>query len=190
MLPILLFAAGCEDAGHIAAKAVPALEKVDPSWGSPRVDCEEQRTPPKPVRGCVVEKVQCGDVIEGTTVGGPNNFGDDFFQGAYCTPQRNNYENSPEAVYQLRLEGNVKAVLRVDSNCADLDPFAFNWSDSRCPTDQHRSNIRECEFDDKPGGGTIVLTTVDNPQTYMIGVDGKQGAAANFRMTIECSLYR
>ena len=184
---MLLFAA-CDEVGHVAAKAVPALERVDPSWGAQRVDCDAIRTTQRPIRGCAFAEIKCGDTIESTTQNGSRNFGDDFYQKGHCTPQRNDYEASPEAVYKLRLDGNVKAVIRLDSNCADLDPFAISWSENRCPTTS--SNIRECEFDDKSGGGTIVLTTVDNPQTYLVGVDGKYGAEANFRMTIECSLYR
>jgi len=178
----------CDEMGHMAAKAVPALEKVDPSWGAPRVDCDAIRITQKPIRGCVSETIKCGDIIDSTTQGGGMFFGDDFFQHGQCTPQRNDYELSPEAIYQLRLQPNVKAVIRLDSNCADLDPFAVAWTGSKCPNAD--STIRECEFDDKAGGGTITITTVENPQVYLVGVDGKYGAAANFRLTVECSLYR
>ena len=42
----------------------------------------------------------------------------------------------------------------------------------------------------KPEGGTLRLTTVNNPQTYLIAVDGQQGDYGNFRLTINCKTYR
>ena len=39
-------------------------------------------------------------------------------------------------------------------------------------------------------GGYMTITTVEKPETYLIGVDGKQGAHGNFRLAIECSTYR
>ena len=122
---------------------------------------------------------------------GANIFGDDFFQRAACTPQRNDYERSPEAIYKLRLDGNVKAVIRLDSNCVELDQFAIAWENSKCPTDKHAEMIHECEFEDRPEGGKpLVITTVDKAQTYLVGVDGKHGAQGNFRLHIDCYLYR
>ena len=185
------FLLSCSDLGYIATQAVPALEQVNPSWGLPKVDCDEERPSPKPVRGCVTHEISCGDTVEGTTIGGDNNYGDDFFQRAYCTPRRNDYERSPEAIYKLRLGSNVKAVIRLDSNCIDLDQFAIAWEDQKCPTKKHAESIRECEFDDNPEGGKpIVVTTVDREQTYLVGVDGKHGAQGNFRLSVECYLYR
>ena len=181
----------CSDLGYVATQAVPALEQVNPSWGAPPVDCDDERPSPRPVKGCVTNEVACGDVIEGTTIGGVNTFGDTFYQQAMCTPQRNDYERSPEAIYKLRLDGNVKAVIRLDSNCEDLDHFAIAWEGARCPTEKHAQSVHECEMSDYPEGGKqLVVTTVDKPQTYLVGVDGKYGAAANFRLTIECYLYR
>ena len=187
-----LFLLGCDDVGHIAAKAIPALEHVDPSWGAPKVDCEAQRPPPKPRRGCVMETISCGDIIEGTTKGGKNHFGDTFYTQGTFTPQHNDYELSPEAIYQLKLDPNVKADIRMDSNCAELDLFAMAWDKTTCPNEKHAELFRgrESEFDDYPGGGSVVLTTVDRAQNYLVGVDGKYGEAGNFRLTINCYLYR
>ena len=181
----------CSDIGYVATKAVPALEQVNPSWGAPPVDCDTKHPSPKPVRGCVTNEILCGDSIEGTTVGGVNIFGDTFFQSARCTVQRNDYERSPEAIYKLYLDANVKAVIRLDSNCVDLDHFAIGWENTKCPTEKHASTIRECEMEVRPEGGRpLVLTTVDKAQTFLVGVDGKYGAQGNFRLSVDCTLYR
>jgi len=129
-------------------------------------------------------------IIEGTTVGGKSNFGDTFYQKTKCTPQRNRYDDSPEAIYQLNVAGDTKVSIRLDSNCADLDPFAIYWLRSDCPTAKHGHSISECEMNDRPGGGSFILTTVTKPQTYLVGVDGKYGAKGNFRLEIRCTNWR
>ena len=69
----------CSDLGYVATQVVPALEQVNPSWGAPPVDCDDERPSPRPVKGCVTSEVSCGDVIEGTTIGGVNTFFLPFF---------------------------------------------------------------------------------------------------------------
>jgi hypothetical protein len=188
MLLLLTFL-GCDNACHSATKLIPALEKVDPSWGADPVDCEASHAPPDGTIGCIHKKIQCNSVLEDTTRGGKSHFGDDFYQQGWCTPQRNDYEDSPEAIYQLRVPPNTKVDLRLDSNCADLDLVAMSWQETKCPT-QGSTVQRECEMDTKATGGTLVLTTTKNPQTYLIAIDGKQGDYGNFRLTTKCGLYR
>ena len=103
---------------------------------------------------------------------------------------REDYEDSPEAVYMLTVPGDIRADIRLDTNCAELDIFAIRWDRKDCPTRKHTRSIPQCEFNDKPGGGYLTITTVERPETYLIGADGKNGAHGNFRMAIECSTYR
>ena len=188
---ILFSQLACDNACHTATKAIPALEMVDPSWGAEPVDCETDHPDPDATDGCIYKELRCNTVLEGTTRGGKNHFGDDFYQKGFCTPQRNNYENSPEAIYQLRIKPNTQVDLRLDSNCADLDLVTMRWEESRCPTVQHAPNLHSgCEMNTKADGGTLRLTTVDNPETHLIVVDGKQGAYGNFRLTVNCKTYR
>ena len=190
MLVFVLLSA-CDNLGFRAAKMIPALEQIDPSWADDPVDCEATHAPPDATFGCVHKKISCNTVLEDTTIGGESHFGDDFYQGGYCTPQRNDYERSPEAIYQLRVKPNTQVDLRLDSNCADLDLVAMSWDENRCPTVKHAPAIqKECEMDTRSGGGTLRLTTVKNAQTYLIAVDGKQGASGNFRLTVNCGTYR
>lgn len=180
----------CDSACHTTTKMIPALEKVDPSWGAEPVDCDASHAPPDATFGCFHKEIQCGEVIEDTTRGGKNHFGDDFYQRGTFTPQRNDYEDSPEAIYRLRVPSNTSVYLRLDSNCAELDLAAMPWTESSCPTTSHVEGRPETEMNTKPGGGTIRLTTVDNPQTYLIAVDGQHGAAGNFRLDVRCGPYR
>ena len=67
----------------------------------------------------------------------------------------------------------------------------MSWDENRCPTVKHAPAIqKECEMDTRSGGGTLRLTTVKNAQTYLIAVDGKQGASGNFRLTVNFGTYR
>ena len=181
----------CENPGHKAARVVPALERVNPSWGAEPVDCDIVHPSPSQKLGCAYKSLSCNDSIEGTTEGGPKKFGDDFYQQGQCTPQRNDYEDSPEAIYRLRVKPNTQVDLRLDSNCAELDVAAMSWPEDRCPTIKHTNQIsRECEMNTSNDGGTLVLTTVKNTQTYLIVVDGKNGQKGNFRLDVQCRTYR
>lgn len=186
---LLLF--GCENGCHTATKVIPALEYVDPSWGAEPVDCDVDHPDPDARSGCISRELQCNTTFEATTRGGKSHFGDDFYQQGWCTPQRNNYENSPEAVYQLRVPPNTQVDMRLDSNCADLDLVAMQWESSSCPKLKHTNSIqKECEMNTREDGGSLRLTTTENPLTYLVAVDGKQGAYGNFRLTVNCKLYR
>lgn len=176
--------------GRKAARVVPALEKVDENLAMDDVPCGDSIKTPPP-SGCAIAHITCGDTVEGNNENGPNNWGDDFYQKVMCTPQRNDYELSNEAIWALDMPPNVEAVLRLESPCADLDLVSVGWPDtSTCPKLENYTRIRECEMDTHPGGGTVKMTTVDRAQTYLVGVDGKGGDHGNFRITVTCRTYR
>ncbi len=185
---------GCDSIGPAATRAIPVLEKYEPSWAVEPVNCDEKRSAPEPVMGCVVNSYTCdiGEeiIIEGTTIGGQKKFGDKFWSKTECTPAHENYENSPEAIYQLTIAADVEALFRLDSNCADLVPFAMSWNETRCPTIKHEARIIECEMAVKKRAKSFRVTTVNKAQKYMIGVDGQHGAEGNFRLSIKCGKYR
>ena len=194
---ILPFLLACDNAGKLVTMAVPAIEEVKPSWANP-VDCEDNRaavasTSKKAFRDsfdCDVDQKE-PIVIEGTTKGGVQLIGDNFYQEAACTPAKTHFfRKAPEAIYQLNVAPNTMAEIRLDSNCADLDPFAFTWQKSSAPKEAHAATIRECEMDNDVGDGKLVLTTVHNAAQYLVGVDGKNGEQGNFRLTISCRSYR
>jgi len=187
-LALSILACSTTNCGRKAAKVVPALEKVNPEYGTEPIDCDK----PYPTRsaiGCSQGTLTCGGSIEGNTSGGRSHFGDDFYQKKFCSPERHDYDEAPEAVYTLEVPGDIQADVYLTSDCEDLDIVAMSWADTdRCPTINHA--FAECEMDTHKGGGKVRLTTVNKPQTYLLAVDGKKGATANFRITVKCSTYR
>lgn len=180
---------GCEWLGPSVARVIPALEVADPGLAAKPLPCDEPIPTPRTRADCTIAELTCGDVVEGNTEGGNNEWGDDIYKNAFCTVERHHYDRAPEAVYRLLVPPNVQASVRLDSNCADLDVVALAWEETdRCPS--HRHAIHECEMDVGRGGGTIMVQTVDRPQRYMLGVDGKNGATGNYRLTVECRQYR
>jgi len=178
------------DCGRKAAKVVPAIEKIKPEYGTEPIQCEEPISTPA-AKGCVVGSLTCGDSVEGNTAGGVSNWGDDFYQKAFCTPQRHDYDLSPEVVYALEIPADVQAEVRLDSDCADLDVVAVGWANTKkCPSVANSNRIGECEMNTDSGGGYMTLTTVGKPQTFLLGVDGKDGETGNFRLSVKCMTYR
>ncbi|MEL6341812.1 MAG: hypothetical protein AAFV53_01680 [Myxococcota bacterium] len=180
---------GCDWLGSTAARVIPALEVVDPSFAAEPVDCSAPIPTPRPNNNGVISTLTCGDVVEGYTGVGTRQWGDSFYRSVYCTPEVHYYDNAREAVYALKVPPNFKATIQLDSNCADLDVVAVAWEETgHMPTDRHP--IIECEMDTSRGGGTIAVTTVSREQRYLIGVDGKNNAESNFRLSVTCAQYR
>lgn len=178
------------EATRQVSKVVPVVEKISSEITREPIACEPELKTPQP-RGCTSGTLTCGSVIEGNNTGMPRHWGDQFYVSAFCTPQRHYYEEAGEAVYRLELPPNIQADIRLDSDCADLDVVSLSWADtSTCPGEQHTGRIRQCEMDTHSEGGTIRITTVNDPEVHILGVDGKQGASGNFRLTVTCSTYR
>lgn len=182
---------GVNDATRQIAKVVPVVEKVAAEATREPVACDPAFQSDQP-RGCSIATLTCGSTIEGNNTGMKQRWSDQFYVSAFCTPYRHYYEEAGESVYRLEVPANILATVRLDSDCADLDVVAMSWPDTAgsCPGDEHVGRIRECEMDTHEGGGAIKVATVDKPQVFLLGVDGKQGAAGNFRLTVSCSTYR
>ncbi len=174
--------------GRAVYTLIPAVEKLDPEFGTEPVPCDADFPTPAP-RGCAMTEIHCGETLEGNTSYGKANFGDDFYRAAFCTVEANQYQLATEAIYTLTVPGNDMAEIHLASDCAELDVVAVAWAeDDRCPTASHR--IVECEMDVSSRGGSVQVATVDRAQTYLIAVDGKQGAVGNFRLSVDCWNYR
>ncbi len=178
------------EATRQVSKVVPVVEKVSTELTREPVACEPAFKTPQP-RGCTSQTITCGSVVEGNNTGMARHFSDQFYVSAFCTPQRHYYEEAGEAVYRLELPPNIQADIRLDSDCVDLDVASMSWADtSSCPGEAHTSRIRQCEMDTHSEGGSIRITTVNEPEVHVVAVDGKQGAQGNFRLTVTCSTYR
>jgi len=178
----------CDNIARTSAKVFPWVEKVNPDLAEDPVECSPDYNTPTPRNGCIMADLQCGSIVEGSTVTGGKNWGDEFYANHFCSVERHQYHEAPEAIYRLHVPPNLRATIKLISNCAELDLAAVGWPEDRCPTEQHM--IHECEMDVSRGGGSVVVQTVDNPQYFLVGVDGKNGETGNFRLEVSCHTYR
>jgi hypothetical protein len=183
-----LLACGGSSCGRNVAKVVPAVGAANPEYTVEPVDCDPPITLPA-AQGCSQKTITCGDTVAGNNATGRYHFEDDFYTGKFCSPERHDYENSPEAVFLLNIPGDVQADVTMVSDCEDLDLASVQWNDrTRCPTINHTTG--PCEMSTKRGGGTIRITSVDKPESHLIIVDGKKGVTGNFRLSVKCTTYR
>lgn len=184
-LPVLLLS-GCD--------RIPALRNIlhrrvgiERQGDRQDVDCDMKKGR-APRDGCRTKVISCGDTVHGNTQGGRANFEDEFYVAKYCLPGKHGYHGK-ERVYTLELPPNTGANIFMDTDCGDLDLFAFRWQyDGKCPTSSHA--IAECEADGDDGDGVVHIETVNNPGSYFVVVDGKAGVEAPFALTVECGRSR
>ncbi len=191
LVPLVLACGGgaFTNCGRAVHKVVPAVEELDPEYATEPIDCGEPY-PTGALRGSYIQEIRCGDSITGNTSKGEKHFDESFYQAQKCTPERHSYELAPEAPYRLIVPENTWADITLASDCVDLDIFSANWDDKRrFPTKSH-VNITQCEGDTSPRGGTITITTVNQPEAHLVWVDGKVGATGNFRIDVNCRKYR
>jgi hypothetical protein len=149
----------------------------------PAMPCDA-KVPNDPPQACLSGELQCGSVIEGTTEGGDDEWGDAFYARAFCYPAGDD-RGGPERVYLFHAPENQDVTIRLDSDCVDLDVAAIAWSyDGSCPTENH--NIPECTADGHAGGGKVRLNTF-KARDYLVAVDGKEHAIGTFRLTVTCA---
>ena len=174
--------------GKSASPLTPTEPTKSDSVNSGPVACEPDRDTPDP-NGCAIAVIECDTTVEGSNKGKPKNFDDDFYQSKYCTPQRNGYADSPEAVWQLKLPPNTQADVYLHGECTDLDLFSLRWQDPRsCPS--RSSTTGECEGSTKPVDDHVKITSVARAERHLIWVDGKDGETGNFRIEVRCKVYR
>jgi len=142
-----------------------------------------------PPADCAIAVIGCGAVVEASNAGQGKRFDDRFTTAKYCTPQRHQYGDSPEAIWALDIPENTKVDVVLRTDCADLDLFSIRWPEaSACPT--AGSQTGECEASTKRGDDTVRITTVDRKERHLIWVDGKDGAMGNFKLEVRCGDYR
>ncbi|NOY25050.1 MAG: hypothetical protein GXP62_04170 [Oligoflexia bacterium] len=185
-LPLL---AACDDLGRNAAKIFPFLEKVDEDLAEPTVVCDPPFSSPTPRNGIVAD-IGCGSVVEGNNSTGSRVWGDSFYQTVFCTPQRNQYDNSPEDIYRLKVPSDYEAEVTLVSDCVDLDLVGVSWQERSIPGAEHRGAISQCDMDTSRKGGKLRLNAVGRDWYYLVGIDGKGGATGNYRLKVKCYTFR
>lgn len=150
------------------------------------VDCGSTTAGP-PAQDCVSGVLACGATVSGTTLGGDSTWGDEFYASAFCFPPGGDHSGS-ERVYTLQAPAYTEVTVQMRSSCADLDLVAMTSSVQGCPSPKHL--VSECEGDTKLSGDGMVKIQSFAPHTYLVGVDGKNGAVGEFELTVSCKPLR
>lgn len=188
-VPLLLACGGVVDCGRTVNKVIPAVRELDPEFNTKPVDCDRDFPKPAP-RGCAISTISCGSTVEANNDNSFYHFDGEFYVAQKCAVERNGYDKGPDSPYFLEIPANTWVDIKLASDCADLDLFSATWDRmNQCPTTSH-TNINQCEADISRRGGMITITTVSNPETHLVWVDGKFGATGNYRLEVECRPYR
>lgn len=161
----------------------------DPPVGMTAENCQDlQHGGPVAGPECVTQKVKCGDVIYGHTLGGTQVFDTKFYEHHQCTPATTDHDGGDERIYLFEFpEGDNSAWVWLDTPCADLDLAAIRLPEGTegCPgMDRY---IRQCEMWPKPGTRREkVLMVSQGPSKWMIAVEGKGNEEGAFALTIQC----
>ena len=148
---------------------------LDPSF------CDEALDTGAPT-ACETATLACGDTIDATTLGGAAATDGDAYLAWYCTPFPEDYAG-PERVFALPVDRRMRVTATLESPCEDMDLFVANWHDDACPT--AANNVLECEAGEAAGDESVVWYGFEGDR-YLLFVESKSGAAANFRLTISC----
>ena len=157
--------------------------EVEPVVAIVQEDPRCSRSPGDAPEGCVSGVIRCGEVVDGHTGGGLARWSNDFYREKFCAPIHHDWDG-PERVYRFEMEPMLVANVELESPCEDLDLFAASWPHEGCPDLEH--SVTACESDVLDGDGAFRLVTQDNPQTWLIAVDGKRSAQGAFTLSVEC----
>ncbi len=135
--------------------------------------------------GCVTAELHCNETIVGNTNGGVAKFDTRFYEQFFCTPATTNHDGFDERVYRLKLEPDTRALVYLDTPCADLDLAAVKFSGDECPTGS--SMVNQCEELIQSGTKRekVDLWNQGDSQWYVI-VEGKDDEEGSFALTVQC----
>lgn|GEM_PF-1879224 len=178
-------ALACGGARDIAVQTTRTAEAVVESATEPPMPCDKEVGSTPPV-GCLSGRIECGQTIEGTTVGGDARWDDVFYASKFCIPALNGHPG-PERVYLFDAPAQAGVTIKLTSTCVDLDLVALRFNyDGTCPGPDHA--IPQCEGDDHRGGGRVRIDTFDRGERWLVAVDGKGTATGTFRLSVECDM--
>lgn len=138
---------------------------------------------------CVTAEVSCGETIIGHTRGGIQRFDTRFYEAMFCTPATTNHDGGDERVYVLELpEPRTRALVYLDTPCADLDLGAVLYNSDYCPSKS--STINRCEMTRKPGTKReMVDLWNDVPSKWYLIVEGVGDEEGAFALTVQCEKW-
>lgn len=139
-----------------------------------------------PTDGCLTADVRCGETIVGHTRGGARVFDSDFYKAKFCTPNTTNHDGGDERVYRLRMpDGDWRAIVTLDTPCADLDLAGILWNGEGCPTAAH--SVSRCDMWPKDGTKREQIELVSQrATTWLLAVEGKNSEEGAFALSVQC----
>lgn len=173
---------GCREA-QVAVEKVKqvALAAKEQATREP-ISCDAD-VPDDAPKNCLTGTLRCGDIVDGTIVGGDEEWNDDFYASKFCFPAGDD-RSGPERVYLFKAPANTDVTVRLQTDCVDLDLAAIAWTyEGTCPGVNHL--VPECEGDAKPGDGKVRLN-VFKERDYLIAVEGKRTQTGPYRLWVEC----
>jgi hypothetical protein len=157
-----------------------------PNAAMERSECNAMTDGGPLTAGCITKEIKCGEILKGHTLGGVKNFDTKFYERGTCTPGLTNHDGGDERVYILNMpDGDHKAIVTLDTPCADLDLAAFKYKGDDCPDPS--TTVSRCEMWPKDGNQRerVELVT-QHPSTWFIIVEGKDEEEGAFALTVEC----
>lgn len=158
----------------------PRPPGVDPLTG---IDCA---TPASEAPTCAEVELSCGDVVEATTDGGTTALDRTTWAAAQCLDwlaADAGDLDGPERVYALRIPPDTRASVRLQSPCARLDLRAVPTT-TVCDAAPDGCTSASGDFADSRLSDLLGGT---QGRRYELVVDGYEGEAGAFRLSVTCT---
>ena len=152
------------------------------------LDCRVDYPTPEPGSGgsdeCLTEVLECGDIIQGTTVGGSNVFGFSEYEDMGCISISSDWSGS-ERVYRFRLPRETEASLRVHTKCGEFRMRVLNEDTCDAPALTTTScTVATQEIEDNVFASFIPSSS--QSKTFFVIVDGAEAFEGNYALEVVC----
>lgn len=161
-----------------------------PDAGITRAQCNDMTDGGGIIDGtCVTGVLECNTTIVGHTRGGIEAYSTRFYESKFCTPATTNHDSGDERVYVLELpEDRMRAIVTLDTPCADLDLAALKYNSDFCPSDG--SNVNQCEMNRKNGTAREQVDLFnEHPTKWYVIVEGVTDQEGAFALTVQCEKW-
>jgi len=136
-----------------------------------------------PPADCITQTISCGDVLEGTTVGGSTSFDMQAYTDFQMIgPWGGGIDwDAAERAFVLSLPAYTDATVTLDDPCGDMGVRGMRTGE--CPTTDY---TYATQVGSHSAPNVIRLNTVGTPYDYLVIVDGIDGFEGNFTLTVDC----
>lgn len=133
---------------------------------------------------CLTEQLFCGDVIQGTTVGGSDVFGYPEYEDMGCISISSDWSGS-ERVYRFRLPAYTEGSLRVHTKCGEFRMRLLNEDSCDAPRLTTTSCTVATQEVENNVFGTFIPSS-NQAKTFFVIVDGAEGYEGNYALEVVC----